>query len=102
MLPHVPAPKAGNAIHTGNIENVHEKIQVRMFRYMTQHALWSKNVLVLYAFVHMCPFRFNKNDWSNYQQANDYSYQGSITSYTVSTRITVYYKGTLIWGNEPA
>jgi len=50
----------------------------------------------------MCPFRFNKNDWSNYQQANDYSYQGSITSYTVSTRITVYYKGTLIWGNEPA
>jgi endoglucanase len=46
--------------------------------------------------------RFNKNDWSNYQQAYDYSYEGSATTFTVSTRITVYYKGTLVWGSEPA
>ena len=45
--------------------------------------------------------RFNKNDWSNYQQAHDYSYEGSATTFTVSTRITVYYKGTLVWGSEP-
>ena len=45
--------------------------------------------------------RFNKDDWSNYQQAHDYSYEGSATTFTVSTRITVYYKGTLVWGSEP-
>jgi len=45
--------------------------------------------------------RFNKDDWSNYQQARDYSYEGSAATFTVSTRITVYYKGTLVWGSEP-
>ena len=45
--------------------------------------------------------RFNKDDWSNYQQAHDYSYEGPATTFTVSTRITVYYKGTLVWGSEP-
>ena len=46
--------------------------------------------------------RFNKNDWSNYEQAYDYSYEGSDTIFTLSTRVTVYYKGALIWGSEPA
>lgn len=46
--------------------------------------------------------RFNKNDWSDYEQAYDYSYEGSATIFTLSTRVTVYYKGALIWGSEPA
>jgi endoglucanase len=45
--------------------------------------------------------RFNKNDWSNYRQYNDYSYAGTSTTFTLSTRITVYYKGSLVWGSEP-
>jgi endoglucanase len=45
--------------------------------------------------------RFNKTDWSNYDESQDYSYSGSTTTYTLSTHITVYYKGTLIWGTEP-
>lgn len=45
--------------------------------------------------------RFNKNDWSKYDETNDYSYIGSDTSYTVSTKVTVYYQGKLVWGTEP-
>jgi hypothetical protein len=45
--------------------------------------------------------RFNKNDWSRYDETNDYSYIGSDTSYTASTKLTVYYRGKLVWGTEP-
>lgn len=44
--------------------------------------------------------RFNKTDWSNYNENNDYSY-GQATSYTPWTKVTAYYKGQLIWGTEP-
>ncbi len=46
--------------------------------------------------------RFNKTDWSNYDESNDYSYPGSADTYTSSTRITVYDKGKLVWGTEPS
>lgn len=45
--------------------------------------------------------RFNKNDWSNYTQTNDYSYDGTHTSYAASTKVTAYYNGALVWGTEP-
>ena len=45
--------------------------------------------------------RFNKSDWSNFNENDDYSFIASNT-YTPSNRVTIYYKGTLIWGNEPA
>lgn len=46
--------------------------------------------------------RFNKTDWTNYDQSQNYSYSGSTGSYTLSSQITVYYHGSLIWGTEPA
>jgi hypothetical protein len=46
--------------------------------------------------------RFNRTDWSNYDESEDYSYPGSTTTYTPATHITVYYKGTLVWGTEPS
>lgn len=46
-------------------------------------------------------FRIHKNDWSNYNQANDYSFAPAMTSYTANERITVYRKGVLIFGEEP-
>ena len=46
--------------------------------------------------------RFNKTDWSNYDESQDYSYPGSTTTYTLATHITVYYKGALVWGTEPS
>ena len=45
--------------------------------------------------------RVTKNDWSNYNESNDYSYNGSQTSYGSWTRVTAYYKGQLAWGTEP-
>ncbi len=44
--------------------------------------------------------RFNKTDWSTFNQANDYSY-GTATAYADSTTVTVYVNGTLMWGTEP-
>lgn len=45
--------------------------------------------------------RFNKTDWSNYEQSNDYSYNASQASYALSTKVTAYYNGALVWGTEP-
>ena len=42
----------------------------------------------------------NKVPYSNFNEVDDYSY-GTGTSYTDSTKVTVYQNGTLIWGTEP-
>jgi hypothetical protein len=44
--------------------------------------------------------RFNKNDFSNYNEANDYSYTGSL-SFMMTTKVTVYRLGVLVYGTEP-
>jgi Cellulose binding domain len=45
--------------------------------------------------------RMWRADWANINQANDYSYNGSDTSYTASTKVTAFENGTLVWGTEP-
>jgi hypothetical protein len=45
--------------------------------------------------------RFSKNDWSNYVQTGDYSFDASRTQFSDWNRITVYRNGALIWGVEP-
>lgn len=45
--------------------------------------------------------RFNKTDWSNYNEANDASYDGTRTDYQPSMNITAYRNGLLLWGKEP-
>ncbi len=45
--------------------------------------------------------RFAKSDWSNYNQANDYSFNASASSYAPWASITGYISGTLSWGTEP-
>lgn len=42
-----------------------------------------------------------KTDGSNFDESDDYSYQGSYADYTSNSRITAYRNGTLIWGQEP-
>lgn len=44
--------------------------------------------------------RFNKVDWYNYTQTNDYSYLAS-TSFVPQNKITAYHDGSLIWGIAP-
>ena len=45
--------------------------------------------------------RFNKTDWSNFDETNDYSYATN-TSYADATKVTVYVNGTLEYGTEPS
>lgn len=45
--------------------------------------------------------RFSKSDWSNYNQANDYSYNSSSNQYVNSEKVTGYINNTLVWGIEP-
>lgn len=45
--------------------------------------------------------RFNKNDWSNYNEANDYSYNSSMKTPADWQKITLYRNGLLVWGTEP-
>jgi endoglucanase len=45
--------------------------------------------------------RFNKDNWSNFSEANDYSFDPTKVSFADWDRVTVYQNGTLIWGSEP-
>ncbi len=45
--------------------------------------------------------RVNKADWSNYSEANDYSYDASRTVFTRWDRVAIYRNGNLVWGVEP-
>ncbi|WP_329125170.1 glycoside hydrolase family 6 protein [Streptomyces sp. NBC_01465] len=44
--------------------------------------------------------RFNKSDWSNFSEADDYS-RGTGTSFSDAPKIGVYVNGTLVWGTAP-
>jgi hypothetical protein len=45
--------------------------------------------------------RFNKSDWSNMSQSNDWSFAGN-TSFVDASHVTGYLSGSLVWGQEPA
>ncbi len=45
--------------------------------------------------------RFNKSDWSNYNETNDYSYDSTKTTFADWNRVTLYQNGVLMWGTEP-
>jgi len=44
--------------------------------------------------------RFNKTDWSAFNEVNDYSY-GTNTAFADATRVTVFVSGALVWGTPP-
>ncbi|SEE20844.1 cellulose 1,4-beta-cellobiosidase [Streptomyces sp. 2131.1] len=44
--------------------------------------------------------RLNKSDWSNFNEADDYSH-GTGTSYADASKVGVYTAGTLSWGTAP-
>jgi len=45
--------------------------------------------------------RFSKADWSDYNQADDYSFNPTDNSYVDWTKATLYIDGKLEWGMEP-
>jgi hypothetical protein len=46
--------------------------------------------------------RFAKSDWSNYSQANDYSFNSTASQYVDTDKITAYIAGKLVSGIEPS
>jgi hypothetical protein len=45
--------------------------------------------------------RINKTDWSNYNKADDYSYDSTKTAYTDWNRVPLYLNGVRVWGVQP-
>ncbi len=45
--------------------------------------------------------RLSKEDWSEYQQNNDYSFDASKKNFANWQKVTIYRNGVLIWGTEP-
>ncbi|MDQ0169511.1 glycosyl hydrolase [Paenibacillus tundrae] len=45
--------------------------------------------------------RFSKNNWSNYNQSNDYSFKASGTQFANHEQVTGYVGDELVWGLEP-
>lgn len=43
----------------------------------------------------------HKSDYSDFNQANDYSFNASFTTFTNWQNVTLYQNGTLVWGAEP-
>jgi cellulose 1,4-beta-cellobiosidase len=45
--------------------------------------------------------RFNKSDWTNYNETGDYSFDPTKTAFSNWNKVTLYQNGVLIWGTEP-
>ena len=45
--------------------------------------------------------RMNKNDWSNYNESNDHSYDVTKVALTDWSKVTLYRNGVRVWGTEP-
>jgi hypothetical protein len=45
--------------------------------------------------------RIHTADYCTFNQANDYSFDPTKTSYTNWSNVTLYQSGTLVWGTEP-
>jgi mannan endo-1,4-beta-mannosidase len=45
--------------------------------------------------------RISKTDWTNFNEANDYSFDPSKTSYADWSKVTLYQNGAKVWGTEP-
>ncbi len=45
--------------------------------------------------------RFSKSNWTNYNQADDYSFNASSTQYINYDKVTGYISNILVWGVEP-
>ncbi|WP_339159733.1 glycoside hydrolase family 9 protein [Paenibacillus sp. FSL W8-0186] len=45
--------------------------------------------------------RVNKTDWSNYNESNDYSYNGTQSGFADWDKVTLHLGSNLVWGIEP-
>ncbi|HEX7057422.1 MAG TPA: hypothetical protein VF260_09545, partial [Bacilli bacterium] len=45
--------------------------------------------------------RINKNDWTNYNESDDYSFDATKTTFANWDHVALYQDGVLVWGAEP-
>lgn len=45
--------------------------------------------------------RFSKNNWTNFDQTNDYSFDSTQSAFSAWTKVTAYQDGAKVWGIEP-
>ena len=43
----------------------------------------------------------HKDNWGNYDETDDFSYNGGPSGYTDNPSVALYQNGTLVWGCEP-
>ena len=46
-------------------------------------------------------YRLAKADWSNFVESNDFSYSAAVSQLVENNRITIYYRGNRVYGDEP-
>ena len=88
---------------TGVTGNVHVSVQPTSLGGQTNYVLYSfTGTMVLQPGQKIqIQGRFNKNDWSNMLQDNDWSF-APYASFTNANHVTGYMGGSLVWGQEPS
>ena len=87
---------------TGVTGNVHASVQPTSLGGQTNSVLYTftGNMVLQPGQMIQIQGRFNKSDWSNMLQDNDWSF-APYTSFTDWTHVTGYLGGSLVWGQEP-
>ena len=88
---------------TNETGNVQVSVQPTSLGGQTNYVLYSftGNMVLQPGGILQIQSRFNKSDWSNMNQANDWSF-APYTSYTNAPDVTGYLNGALVWGDQPA
>jgi hypothetical protein len=88
---------------TNETGNVHVTVQPTSLGGQTDYVLYSftGNVVLQPGQALQVQSRFNKSDWSNMNQSNDWSF-AAYTSFTNANDVTGYLNGGLVWGQEPS
>ena len=88
---------------TNETGNVHATVQATSLGGQTDYVLYSftGNLVLQPGQAIQVQSRFNKSDWSNMTQSNDWSFAAN-TSFVDDAQVTGYLSGTRVWGQEPA
>ncbi len=82
--------------------NIHASVQTTSLGGQTDYILYTftGNMVLQPGQIIQIQSRFNKSDWSNMTQSNDWSF-APYTRFTDAAQVTGYVGGSLVWGQEP-
>ena len=93
---------AGLSNGSNETTNVHVSVQPTSQGGQTDYVLYSftGNIVLQAGQSLQIQSRFNKSDWSNMTQSNDWSFAPN-SAYQNASNVTGYLSGSLVWGQEP-